>query len=726
MSIRPVAARWFEILVLKKDRDKALECLAHTGAVQLQMRSEQVAGSAEIAAGESEYDRLAVRYQAWWPKPVAPPPSEIADPACHMELALSTLKTWAGQADETIDRLHTATRELEQLEALRSLLASRDADLPDLSRFLFAGPLLKGAMFRLPPAATAPDIAGNLATSLVADEEGDFLFVLGEPGAVASVEAELAAQSCRRMEIPAGLPHGRDAAVNWIESRLGDLKTLIERDETRLGVLSEAHGLALALGEIHRLRWLSDVVPDVGHTQRMAWITGWTADADGTRIERAMAGCDIHHFVAFPEPPPGIKPPVILRNPPWSRPFEALTRLLGMPAAGEADPSMLVSLIAPVLFGFMFGDIGQGFVLLVAGLVLRRRMPVLGVLVPGGAMAMVFGLLFGSVFTREDIAPALWIHPLQHPVTLLVVSVGAGAVILLLGLLLDALQTHWQGEARRWWRSGGGLLAAYCGLLITAFVNGYGLALVATGIIWFVLGEAVQGGWRKGLSAAGEMIEALLQIAVNTVSFARVGAFALAHAGLSVAVIDLADAAGAIGYLAGHRFRQRMHDRVGGAGGQHSDHASHAVRILHPVSPRWRTGVQAAPTATWHAQGPGKERAMTFSRTALIRILGAIAIGFAGATMLALAPQLAGAQEVTAGAAADPEVVKWALISAAGAAGLATLAAGYAVAMVGSSAVGAIAEKPELLGRVLILVGLAEGIAIYGLIVAMLILNRAG
>ena len=53
-------------------------------------------------------------------------------------------------------------------------------------------------------------------------------------------------------------------------------------------------------------------------------------------------------------------------------------------------------------------------------------------------------------------------------------------------------------------------------------------------------------------------------------------------------------------------------------------------------------------------------------------------------------------------------------------------AAGYAVASVGSAAVGAIAEKPELLGRVVILVGLAEGIAIYGLIIAILILNRLG
>jgi V/A-type H+-transporting ATPase subunit K len=71
-----------------------------------------------------------------------------------------------------------------------------------------------------------------------------------------------------------------------------------------------------------------------------------------------------------------------------------------------------------------------------------------------------------------------------------------------------------------------------------------------------------------------------------------------------------------------------------------------------------------------------------------------------------------------------PEVIKFGFIAAALATGLSTLGAGYAVAVVGSAAIGALTEKPELLGRVLILVGLAEGIAIYGLIVSILILNK--
>jgi V/A-type H+-transporting ATPase subunit K len=72
------------------------------------------------------------------------------------------------------------------------------------------------------------------------------------------------------------------------------------------------------------------------------------------------------------------------------------------------------------------------------------------------------------------------------------------------------------------------------------------------------------------------------------------------------------------------------------------------------------------------------------------------------------------------------QAAAWGLIAAALATGLSSLAAGYAVAQVGAAAVGALTEKPELLGRLLIFVGLAEGIAIYGLIVSILILARLG
>ncbi|HTC44910.1 MAG TPA: ATP synthase subunit C [Steroidobacteraceae bacterium] len=95
------------------------------------------------------------------------------------------------------------------------------------------------------------------------------------------------------------------------------------------------------------------------------------------------------------------------------------------------------------------------------------------------------------------------------------------------------------------------------------------------------------------------------------------------------------------------------------------------------------------------------------------------------ATLLLLGIGTAKAAEAVAPlAAVNPQIVAWGLLAAALSTALAAIAAGYAVGKVGSAAVGAVAEKPELFGRALVLVGLAEGIAIYGLIISILILNR--
>jgi V/A-type H+-transporting ATPase subunit K len=95
------------------------------------------------------------------------------------------------------------------------------------------------------------------------------------------------------------------------------------------------------------------------------------------------------------------------------------------------------------------------------------------------------------------------------------------------------------------------------------------------------------------------------------------------------------------------------------------------------------------------------------------------------ATLLLLGIGTANAAEAVAPlAAVNPQIVAWGLLAAALSTALAAIAAGYAVGKVGSAAVGAVAEKPELFGRALVLVGLAEGIAIYGLIISILILNR--
>jgi V/A-type H+-transporting ATPase subunit K len=71
-------------------------------------------------------------------------------------------------------------------------------------------------------------------------------------------------------------------------------------------------------------------------------------------------------------------------------------------------------------------------------------------------------------------------------------------------------------------------------------------------------------------------------------------------------------------------------------------------------------------------------------------------------------------------------VMMWGFIAAAAATGIAALGAAFAVSHVGAAALGAMGERPELSGRALIFLGLAEGIAIYGLIVSIMILGRLG
>lgn len=115
---------------------------------------------------------------------------------------------------------------------------------------------------------------------------------------------------------------------------------------------------------------------------------------------------------------------------------------------------------------------------------------------------------------------------------------------------------------------------------------------------------------------------------------------------------------------------------------------------------------------------------MKLDKTKAIIWLGHL--GFIGlASMLALWLSPAMASDMAEAASTLPEgAIAWGFLAAAISTGLSALGAGIAVSNVGSAAIGAMAEKPEILGRTLIVIGLAEGIAIYGLIVSILILNQ--
>jgi V/A-type H+-transporting ATPase subunit I len=189
----------------------------------------------------------------------------------------------------------------------------------------------------------------------------------------------------------------------------------------------------------------------------------------------------------------------------------------------------------------MFGDVGQGAVLALGGFALRRRFAVARLFVAGGISAMVFGTLFGSVFSMHVFAP-LWVDPLEAPLAVLVVPLYGGAALLLVGLALSALEAFWRNELPRWLATDAAIAVAYVALF-ASFVAPDALAVGGAAAAWYCLGHgATFRSLRAALAAAGGLVERLFQLAINTLSFARVGAFALAHAGLSSAIAVLMSA----------------------------------------------------------------------------------------------------------------------------------------------------------------------------------------
>jgi V/A-type H+-transporting ATPase subunit I len=373
-----------------------------------------------------------------------------------------------------------------------------------------------------------------------------FLLAVGPTDEIAVLDQALAARKARVIPLPDDLPADAADLGRHLEARKAAIEERERAARAELDALSEQHGIAAALGELTLAAWLVTHVPELPVTEHFAWVTGWCADADDAQLHAALDSRGLHYLLRFTPAPENAVAPSVLRNPAWVRPFEVFGRLMGVPGTREADPSIVLALVAPLMFGYMFGDVVQGLVIAALGFMLRDRLPALRLLMPGGLVAVAFGFAFGSAFAREDIVPALWLHPLGQPLTVLGTALGFGVVVIMLGLLLNALQFHWRGELSRWLATDAGLLVAYAGIVGTAFDARLLWALPA-GVAWTLLGSMLfAGGDRLGAlgHAAGESLERLLQLGVNTVSFVRVGAFALAHAGLSTAMVGIAEAAG--------------------------------------------------------------------------------------------------------------------------------------------------------------------------------------
>ena len=306
-------------------------------------------------------------------------------------------------------------------------------------------------------------------------------------------------------------------------------------------------------------------------------LCGWMTEQDARSFQKEIENDD-NTFCIIEDDHANImsKPPTKMKNPGLFKPFELYVEMYGLPSYNEIDPTILIGLTYSFLFGFMFGDAGQGLCLLIGGFLLYRfkKVRLAGIISCCGVFSTIFGLLFGSVFGFEDLIPAMWLRPSEAMTnlpfigklnTVFVVAVGLGMLIILMCMVLNIVNSLRSHDTEKVYFDTNGVagLVFYFALACTIVLYMSGKALPATVIlvVMFVVplfvmffkepltaivekkAEKIEGGVGMFITQGlFELFEVLLSYFSNTLSFVRVGAFAVSHAAMMQVVLMLAGA----------------------------------------------------------------------------------------------------------------------------------------------------------------------------------------
>jgi V/A-type H+-transporting ATPase subunit I len=544
MSLRPGHTLWFELLVPHDDLADTLEALARTGCIELELyeQTHQQMDIQDLQSRLQEFNRLQRYYRSLWPKADTAMSPFSGSPAEIFDKALSCIHDWEKVVRPQIQRLDLVKSRLNDLLLLQQLLSAEQTNALDYQLLSTRGENISARLFLQSHDSRLLHIPDTVLWKEYDTGRQQFLLLVGASEDLDQLSAELIQKKYTYLPLPS-LPASREDALHIVSSRQAQFRSYLLHLQAEIAGQAMKFHLAQALGEIHRMDWFLNSVPSLQVTNNFAWITGWTSDTGGAKLHKALALHGAHAILHFPHAPENVLPPLIMQNPWWAKPFEFFASMLGTPGSDEADPSRVLAILAPLLFGYMFADVGQGFVLLLAGVLLQKRWPFLRILIANGASAMLFGFVFGSLFGREDLIPALWLHPLSQPLPVLTVALGAGVVIILLGQLLSALESSWRGEWQRWLLIEAPVMLLYLAVIALFFIPETATAVIVAALTWYIVGSITLAGGNALalLAAAGALFETMMQLFLNTLSFVRVGAFALAHAGLSMAFSIMAD-----------------------------------------------------------------------------------------------------------------------------------------------------------------------------------------
>ncbi len=499
-----------------------------------------------------------------------------------------------GEVKATNDQLTAEKKRLEQLEQeLQQLAPIADVNIEvgalQKSRYLYS---LPGTL----PAANVSRLETSLARvphaffTLRDDPQKPLVWLLG-PRSVSDV-IDRAARSAYLS--PVSLPsefEGTPAEVTKaLTKAIDESKKKIADLEGELRKLAQTHQneLRSLLWDVHISRVTADAMARFGQLRHTYVVVGWVPSSDvetvTRRLKQASPEIVIEARPISPSDHSG-NVPVELRNPTLLDAFELLVNTYARPRYEEFDPTALIAVTFPLLYGAMFGDVGHGLVLAAFGAFMARKKIVLLDLVRGellvacGISGMIFGFLFGSIFGFEDILPKspifgrfVLIQPLHSIIQILAVAIGAGVVLLNVAILLNMFTAL---RSRNWPRfffdsNGLGGWILYLSFLVLigqvignlflkrALFPGIVMGLAAIGFVGGTLVAVIFSEplkrWVEGhrplieggtgmflIQSLAEVFEKYISMFSNTLSYVRVGAFAIVHAGFLNAVFVLAN-----------------------------------------------------------------------------------------------------------------------------------------------------------------------------------------
>ncbi len=296
------------------------------------------------------------------------------------------------------------------------------------------------------------------------------------------------------------------------------------------------------------------------------YLCGWLPESGRESFKAACDGLGCSCRFEKPGVADTGKVPVKFKKGSLAQVFAPFVQMYGVPAYGEADPGLFLALTYCLLFGLMFGDVGQGVVLILVGLYMykKRGMWLGGILACVGVPATLFGFVYGSVFGNEHLLPGFKVLEGNGVVKILLVTAGVGVVLILITGILNIRTGFRQKDYRKALFSANGVTGV-CFLALlgggAALTLGLGIPVLSNAVYWIVLAALLLSIWfgevlvhvlhlergvheEKGigmmiLEGFFELFESFLSWLSNCLSFLRVGTYAVCHAIMMMIVYNL-------------------------------------------------------------------------------------------------------------------------------------------------------------------------------------------